>query len=174
MLEDERQNILDTIEKKRAGIEKDRKQIVGLTEKARSETNSLKKWMYEMRIQHEQSTLQTKQDDLKDLALNLEITDEAIESQRRDTMLIEANDHLPFPGELSSKMAESSVPAMPSENERLSGIVTYIEPLLNLGVSLFHTARKNQDAQDQQDQQDEENARAQAASVSSRKSKKHA
>lgn len=142
MLEDERQDILDTIEKKREGIEKDKEKIAKLQKKEERTTNRLKRWMIAREIQHEKNSILSKKDDLKDLALNLEMTDEAIESQQRDTKLIEENERLPFPGALAEQMKLDNEPQLMPEKERILSIAAAIQPVFNSISGIFRQPKK--------------------------------
>lgn len=144
MLEDARQNILDTIDKKTKEIRKYRNQIKILTEKEKAEENDLKKWMLQIRLRHQENAILSRKEDLKDLALNLEITDEAIASQKRDTEIIEANEHLPMPNDLTAQLASYNMdtPDAEADKEHPFSFSGFMEPLLTLGNSLFHMQKK--------------------------------
>lgn len=147
MLEDSRQDILNNIDKKKSEIKKYRETILSLTEKEKAESDSLKKWMYRLWCRHQKNAIEARQEDLKDLALNLEVTNAAIASQKRDTALIEANEHLPLPGELSAQMAAEATGAPLLDKERPSGLSGFMDPLVSFGTSLFRAIRKEERAQ---------------------------
>lgn len=146
MLEDARSDILASIENCRRSMINDQQKIEKYREKLNTEPNQLRKWFYYLEIEHKANNILTRKDDLKSLALSLELTDEAIESQRRDSELIDANDHLPFSGILTKEamQPEKQGVALLSETERITNIANTIGTILVRAAEGFFKPKKEE------------------------------
>lgn len=148
MLEDARSDILSSIENCRRSIIKDQQKIEGYRQKLNDEPNQLRRWFYYLEIEHKANNIVSKKDDLKSLALNLELTDEALESQRRDSALIEESDHLPFSslvGKDEDHPDKANVVLL-SESERISNIANTIGTILAKATEGFFKPKKEEPA----------------------------
>ncbi len=91
MLQYAREMLLNQIESSTQAIDKDANKIKWLKIHLKEEPNAFRKWLYRFEIQHAETNLESKKNQLKDLFFNLQVTDEAIASQERDSKLIETN-----------------------------------------------------------------------------------
>ncbi len=91
MLQYARETLLNQIESSTKAIDKDANKIKWLKIHLKEEPNAFRKWLYKLEIQHAEANLESKKSQLKDLFFNLQVTDEAIASEERDSKLIETN-----------------------------------------------------------------------------------
>lgn len=91
MLEYSRQEILNQIEGAKKSLESDEISIKWLKIRIKEEPSTIRKWLYQFEIHHLEGNVETKKSQLKELAFNLQVTEAAIESQKRDSQLIQTH-----------------------------------------------------------------------------------
>ncbi len=138
MLAYARQDTLNAIESTSKAIEKNEKKLEEYRHHMDTEESFLNKWYRYFQIQHTISTINSKKAALKDLALNLQSLDEAMESQHRDNEILKHNERLPFPKELAEQLTEIDEKSMKlPETDWGTGLVCTINNLVKSGSNLF-------------------------------------
>lgn len=100
MLEDRAADIEQSIEKKEASIQKQKKKLAESREKLQENPSWCSRIWLEWLCRHEENGIASKEDDIRDLNNELQDTELAILSQRRDNKIIEENEKLPFPKDI--------------------------------------------------------------------------
>ncbi len=139
MLEYARTDTINAIEGTSKAIEKNEKKLNEYRHNLDQERSFFQKWLRYFQIQHTISTINTKKAALRDLALNLQSIDEAMESQHRDNEILRHNERLPFPKELAEQLTEiDQVSTKLPETDWGSGLVCTINSIVaKTGNALF-------------------------------------
>lgn len=142
MLEYSRQEILDQIEKIKTSLKSDEVSIKWLKIRLREEQSIIRKWFYQFDIHHLEGNLENKENQLKDLAFNLQVTEAALESQKRDSQLIQTHTLI------WNSLLENNIPNMVMAQPEQRPAVAFANTLFNLfsKSGIFKPLKKEDDS----------------------------